>query len=117
MSSKVGNLEIVHSQLLIIPEGQDAWVEFRVADWDVKLHLVFVDDDDKPNETAYRMTGNDDHALFELRNWKSPLGMAFSEPVEIGSTENVVVSMMAIGHSFNGTMKVDLQFYREDHHE
>jgi len=116
MKAKIGNLEVIHSQVLLIPEGSDAWVEFRVASWDVKLHFVIVVDDDNPNESSYKLDGQEDHALIKLKNWNSPLGMAFSELVEFGtiSEGNRPAYIMAFGHAVGNIMKLDFQIYLEE---
>jgi len=114
MKAKIGDLEVIHSQILLIPKGSDAWVEFRAMNWDVKLHFILIDDEENINESSYRLVGQDDHALFELKNWKSPLGISFSEPMEFGSTEGKSVSAMVIGYSVGNLIKLETQFYLED---
>ena len=109
MSIKIGDLDVIHSQVLLIPEGDDAWVEFKVLNWEVKLHFVFIEDNKNANESSYKLVGKDDHALFELKNWKNPLGMSFSEPIEFGTTEGRSVYIMLLGYTVGNLRKLDLQ--------
>lgn len=117
MTARIGKFNIIHSQLLLIPDGADAWVEFRAKNWDVKLKFLLVEDKENPNESTFDLTAEEDHGVITLKNWSHSLGMSFKEPVDFGSTDGEKVYFMAFGHKVGNVTKLELQFYMECQNE
>lgn len=113
MKARIGNLEILHSQMFLIPEGKEAWVEFKALSWDVKLKFVLEKDEENPDKGSFNIAGNNDHGVITLKNWSSSLGMSLQEPIDFGLTEGKKVYFMAFGHKVGSVTKLDVQFYME----
>ena len=113
MKARIGRFEVIHSQLLLVPEGAEAWVEFMALDWEVKLKIILDTDDESPDESRFNISGEDDYGVIKLINWDGELGMSFREPVDFGSTNGKKVYFMASGHKIGNIIKLDFQFYME----
>ena len=110
MKTTIGNLEVIHTQLLIISDdSEEVWVRFMAFDWAVKLKFIFEKDEDS-NQGQYKFIGEDDYGVFVLKNRNNELGMAFKAPVSFGNTNKKEVSLMACGYKIGHILKLDLQF-------
>lgn len=112
MKAKIGDLEVIHTQVLLIPDGLESWVEFKVLNWDVKLNIIMSKDSENPYESGFTIEPEDDYARIIFRNWDGD-GMSFREPAQFGNTEDRNVSLMAFGHKVGNTLKIDLQVLLE----
>ncbi|MGR3969445.1 DUF6864 domain-containing function [Shewanella sp. 1180_01] len=112
MKAKIGNLEVILTQTLIIQDDLDSWVEFKVLNWDVKLNLVFHKKYDNPSESSFDIEPQEDYAKLIFNNWDGE-GMSFREPASFGITEDRKVYLMAFGQRVGNAIKLDLQILLE----
>jgi len=109
----VGGREQIFATTLLIPNGEDAWIEFAADTWNIRLNIVFVDN--KEDTTSrYDLTGNSDHGVLTLQNWNNSFSMGSATPISIGHTDKGRnVCAMINGHSIEGTKKLDISFFWE----
>ena len=112
---KVGTREVVYTATVLIPSREEAWLEFSVGGWLVKLNLLLVAEEAKPGDATptprLSIEAVDDHARLVLYNWSNALGTATSEPVEMGRASNGQVLSVMVWHVRTGEAdRIDLQF-------
>lgn len=113
MKAKVGKYVVIHTQTLLIPNGQEAWIEFQALSWHVKLKLLLTIDSNNPNDSRYEIYGEEDYGVVKLINWDAST-MAFKEPNQFGKTEGKNIFIMVFGTRIGDTTKLDVQFYKEE---
>ncbi|MCK2045597.1 MULTISPECIES: hypothetical protein [Chromohalobacter] len=116
MKAKIGNLDVIDSQILLIPDGRDAWVKFTVLDWDVKLNIILEHDSERPDESWTDILPKNDHAKVILKNWIGN-GMSFKAPLPFGETNGRSVNLLAFGSKVGNLTKVDLLVLLEAENE
>lgn len=118
MKVTLGNLKLLHSQSVIVPEDEDLWLEFRVYDWDMKLKVKFVNDkEDSDRPSSADLQGMDDYALLTLKNMNNSLGSALSRPLELGTSNNRPIYALLANHAIGNMMKFEIQVYVENTNE
>jgi hypothetical protein len=111
MSARVGKLEVVHTQTLILPEGEEALVGFQVGGWQAKLKVRFEARGEDPSKQAIEVEAEDDHALVKLVNWKNPLGTATTTPVQFATLNTGDLVYFMVAHwLIGGVNLLELQF-------
>lgn len=109
----IGKRERVGDVSLTIPNGEDAWVEFKALNWDMKIHIIFEDLEDKKAPSSWSLRGKGDYAEITFKNWISAQGMSIPEPVELGSVNERSIMMFVHGRIVPGFKLVDLSFFDE----
>ena len=113
MKVTVGGREQIAHASLLIGRSEDAWIEFTADTWNVRLHILFVDDaNDK--EHGFTLLAKDDHAELTFRNWISQLPMAIEIPFALGETDGKKVVFLFDGFSVGGFKRIDFSFFWEE---
>ncbi|HRE72600.1 MULTISPECIES: DUF6864 domain-containing function [unclassified Candidatus Accumulibacter] len=115
MKITVGKREQIASATLLVPAGEDAWIEFTAGTWDVRLHVLFVDNPEIKNP-GFVLTAKDDHAVLTFNNWNSALPSAIAQPFELGQTNGRTVSFMLTGYAVERFKRLDFSFFWEASH-
>lgn len=113
MKGHVGNLEVVDSANLLVPNGETVAVSFAVWGITVNARIEFevTDDKEKRSELRVHANSNDDGVLITFSNWDNSLGIATKAPVEIARlNENQVLYLMAANYCIGDTNKLDINF-------
>jgi hypothetical protein len=113
MKSKIGKFEVINTQTLLIHDNNDAWIEFVVMDWTLKLRITFEDSSSAANESKFIIRDSGDHGVITFINWNSTLGNSLKEPIDIARTQGRNIYLMAISHKIGNILKLDIQFYME----
>lgn len=112
MNILVGGRQQIASVSLLVPAGEDAWVEFTADTWDVRINVVFNDDKENPQQ-GFSLDGKDDHAVLTIKNWNTGLPAALTEPFSLGETEGKKVLFLFSGYAVGGLKRLDLSFFWE----
>ncbi len=114
MSIKIGGREHITTAALLVPEGEDAWVEFLAGTWNVRIHVVFKDD--PANATpSFSLAAEEDHAVLSIINWKTPLPSATIKPFALGQTDGKTIVVLFSGYAVDGLKRIELSFFWEKH--
>ena len=81
---RVGNRAVLTTISLIVPKGEDAWIEFPIQGWKLRLKLVFANDELSPGPRLQVET-EDDHGRIVFTNWNNVLGTATKTPVQLAT--------------------------------
>ncbi len=113
MKITVGGRELITTAVLQVPEGEDAWVEFQAANWNVRVNVKFIDDkeDSTPN---FSLEGKDDHAVLTFKNWNNSLPSAISKPFQFGETDSRKIVFIFSGYAVAGFKRMDISFFWEN---
>lgn len=119
---QVGGRQVVHTASLILPENEDAWIEFVVQAWKVRLQIVFENTPSTPapneprgkSEPGLRVEARADHGRLVFHNWTHSLPIVTTSPVQVGTTSAGSKLVLMAWHTLTGPVhRVDLQFYEE----
>lgn len=113
MDISIGGRKQLGVAVLQIPAGDDAWVEFDADDWHVKLHLLFVDDPEK-GENTFSLDPQDDHAVLMFSNWSHSLPGTTGQPMAFGETNGKKVSLLISGFAIEKFKSLTLSFFWEN---
>ncbi|WP_370523107.1 DUF6864 domain-containing function [Synechococcus sp. HK01-R] len=108
----VGGRELIDYATLLVPSGEDAWVEFTADTSPVKIKISFIDDKEDP-ETGYALTGAGDHAILTIRNWNNALPMCIEHPFHFGEEDGRGIYLQFIGDSVGSLKRIELAFFWE----
>lgn len=111
MKLKVGKRKVIHTVTLIVPSGEEAWIEFNLDNWNIRLKILFEVTSDKSKQREINIKATDDYGIIIFKNWTNSLGTATRVPVEFGKTSNGRDLLFMASHSLIGDVnKLDLQF-------
>jgi hypothetical protein len=105
---KIGDADLLTEASLVIPEGKDAWVDFQVDDWNVRVHILVsnnVMENGKKRNSGVKMVGHDDHAELEFVNWDYPIDMTIDKPVGIATHKGRRISCLIDGRAPSPKMR------------
>jgi hypothetical protein len=111
--NKIGTFEIIDTRSLIIPPGDDAWLDVVAMGWSVKLNFVF---EYTGSEAGIKIQPQSNHARITFSKWENSLGTATTQPVEIGTHSTGRKLYFMATHYLIGsepsrsTIKLDVQF-------
>ena len=108
MNLRVGDREHIASASLLVPNGEDAWIEFKADSWNVKLNVIFIDDD--ASVEGFNIEGKDDFAIITLKNWKNSLPMAIETPYSLGEINGKKIVFLFTGYCVGTLKKIDFSF-------
>lgn len=111
MKVKVGGRELIASFRLLVPEGEDAWVEFTAGTWNVRINVKY--DDDAGDAGTFDLIGKGDHAVLLLKKWINAFPAVTETPVLLGETEGRKVVFQLQGVSVKKVKSLDMFFYWE----
>lgn len=106
----VGDREQIASAALLVPEGEDAWIEFTADSWLVRLNVQFADDPEVDGG-GVSLTATDDHAVLTFKNWNTALPAAIPKPFGLGETGGRKIYFLCTGYSVSGFKRLDLSFF------
>jgi hypothetical protein len=109
----VGGREQITTVSLLIQKNEEAWIEFTIGTWNVRIKVIFLDDKENTS-TRYDLAGNEDHATLSLINWNNTLPMASTEYTVFGGTAGRKILFTVTGHSIGSFNKLDIFFYWEN---
>lgn len=108
---KIGDRDIVHTSSLIIPGGKDAWIEFNIGSWLVKVNVIFKDSDEEDKSGSIVIEAVEDYAKVTFFGWNNSLGSATVKPVNLGKTnEGQQLAFMATHWLVGSVNRLDMQF-------
>lgn len=108
---RIGDKELVYSSSLIIPEGEEAWLSFKLDDWEINFKIIFVTSPDKTGPQEVKLEAIQDTVHLSLINWNNSLGTAITKPTRIGETNDGRLLSFMANHWRIGTVhRLDLQF-------
>lgn len=113
MKITVGGRELITTAVLQVPDGEDAWVEFKAGAWNIRLNVRFIDDKEDPAQ-SFSLEGKGDHAVLTLKNWKSGLPGAIPEPFQFGETDSRKIVFIFSGYAVAGFKRIDISFFWEN---
>lgn len=112
MTTRVGNLTVVSEATLLLPHGDDGFVDFKLGGWHVKVQVVLVETED--GELGLSLETRGDTARLQLTNWKNSLGSATRSPIEVGLTSEGSPLLLMVLHNKVGEVDhLHLQFLME----
>ncbi|WP_126146820.1 DUF6864 domain-containing function [Synechococcus elongatus] len=112
MGVTVGGRELIEAFSLLVPWGDDAWINFAAGDWDVRIRIIF--EDDKDDQTPrFDFSGKDDHALLCFKNWNSSLPSAIEKPVPLGQVDGREIVFLFSGYTIGSLKHIDFMFFWE----
>jgi len=115
MEAKVGKYKVIHTQSLILPEGQDGWLSFDVKGWNAKFKVQFVKDDSSKGKQVIAIASEADYGIIRLGNWENSLGSATIQPIQIASLGTGENLFFMLTHWFIGNVnRCDIQFLLEE---
>lgn len=111
----IGGRKVVATVHLQVPESEDAWVNFQVDSWKIKLHIAFADNNNDSNikNPDFTIQPNGDYADVTFLNWNNSLPAVTKSPILIGETKHQKVYLMFSGSSVRGTRLVNISFLTE----
>jgi hypothetical protein len=112
MKITVGSRELITSAVLLVPDGEEAWVEFEAESWNVRLNVRFVDDKENPTQ-SFSLVGKEDHAVLTINNWKNSLPGAITKPALFGETDGRKIAFLFSGYDVAGFKRLDISFFWE----
>jgi hypothetical protein len=112
----IGGKEVILSQTLLIPDGEEATVETVVEGWTVKIIVHFIPNgSEKP--TVEWIT-EDDFLRMTFKGWRSTLGGGSQKPLKLGETETKRPLEFMVYHMRSGKLnRLDLQLLLGGPHE
>ncbi len=111
MTVKVGGREQIASFRLLVPEGEDAWIEFTAGTWNIRINIQF--DDNAGESGTFDLTGMGDYAILLLKKWVNPLPAVNERMVLLGETDGRKVVFQLYGSAVRGVKCLDMFFYWE----
>lgn len=114
MKTIVNGNEVISFASMLLPEGQQGIVEF-IHEGDVqRFSIEFKTDksliDDETNTRQLRFQGEENQLSIVFVNWDSPLGIANSEAIEVGVTDQGrPIFILAYASKAGSVYRVDLQ--------
>ena len=112
MEIKIGGRKHIGSASLLVPKDEEAWLEFTADTWNVKIDIIFVDDES--SEEGFTIEAKDDHALFTVKNWKNSLPMAIETPYGLGEVNSKKIVFLFTGYSVGSLKRMDFSFFWEN---
>jgi hypothetical protein len=114
MIARVGKHEVIHTQTLILPDGDDGWIEFDVGTWRARVKVRFESNNQEPVQQTLSIDAEGDHAILRLFNWRNSLGSATTKPVQFARMSGgASVSFMATHWYVGNVNRIDFQFLLE----
>ncbi|PHX06117.1 hypothetical protein [Vibrio splendidus] len=107
MAATIGGMQVIHTETILLPHDQEAWIEFKAINWDVKLKLVLKKNSDE-NISTTTVEAIDDYGLFTLTNFEG-IGVSFPS-MKMGETEDRSLFVSGFGTSAGGVTHITLQF-------
>jgi hypothetical protein len=108
---KIGGRKVVHTASMIVPKGEEAEIEFNVDNWNIKLKILFIRNNDSDNANGMSLEVVDNNPQLSLINWSNSLGTATIKPAELGTSNNGKKVSFMLSHWLIGeTNKLDIQF-------
>ncbi len=108
----IGGREQIASATLLVPDSNDAWLEFLAGSWKVKIRVTFIDDKDNPRQ-EFKLEGRGDHALMVIRNWNNSLPMGIDRPMDFGEVDGRKIVFLFTGYAFAGLKRLEFSFFWE----
>jgi len=111
---KIGNRDIIYTTTLLVPKGEEAWIDFNVGAWEIKLNIVFEDSSEKKGKPFITIEAEKDYGRIIFKDWTDGLGTASTEPMEIARTnEGRAITFLTALKQIGSVKEVHLQFYLE----
>ena len=109
MKITAGGRELIDEATLLVPKGEEAWIEFNASSSVVKVKILFVDLCGDP-EPGYSLSGNDNHAVLTIKNWNNSLPMCIEEPAR---QDGRAIYFQFIGDSVGNLKRIQIAFFWE----
>lgn len=109
MKVKIGDKEQIFSTVLHVFDGEDAWVEFKHTNMEVKVNLKFVEDSEK-KENEVVSVGKKDHASMTIYNWKHVMPSVLASAILIAESGGKKIFAMMSGYKVVGVSVVNISF-------
>lgn len=110
MKITVGGRTHIASVVLQVPDGEDAWIEFPADNWNVKLHVRFIEDKSDPAQ-KFTLEAHADHAALVFQNWNQSLPGALPSPFLLGETGKRKVFFLFSGFAVQGFKFLNMSFF------
>lgn len=108
---RIGGREILKLVTLIVPGGDDAWLELKLHDWSLKIRFVFLPVGGESATSGYSFVPKDGYAEIQLTGWSSPLSVATKQPVPLAhKSDGRKIQVMLWGTAAGDTRRLDVQF-------
>ena len=107
---KIGDLQVLYSTILVVPMGETAEIEIPIGTWNLKIELVFEDDDGDNKKSGLRVYPIEDKARILFMNWNNSIGTATIEPATLGHINTGQnISFLAANFRIGSVNKLDFQ--------
>jgi hypothetical protein len=106
----IGGREQIANTSLLIGRSEDAWIEFKADTWNVRLHVLFIENADEKDQ-GFQLLGKNDHAELTFKNWKSSLPAAIETPFTLGEVNGKTVVFLFTGYTVGGFRRIDFSFF------
>ena len=110
MKITIGGREQIGHASLLVPKSDDAWLEFGADAWNVRIHVVFVEDPDEKDH-GFTLRGIEDYAELTFKNWNRSLPAAIDEPFELGRTAGRKIEFLFTGYAVGAFKRIDFSFF------
>ena len=108
----IGELRVIHSTTVIIPEGEEVVVEFDFDDWRAKVRFGFEDLSDDKEKQRISIKPVEEAAQVTFHGWTNTLGTATVEPIKVATVGTSSALFMLVSHHCIGKVnKMDVNFF------
>lgn len=116
MEARVGNNKVIHTQTLILKEGQEGWISFTVKGWEVNFKILFQNDfTNLGTGPSISVDDAKNHAIIRFTNWYYPTGTTTLDPVQVATIDDKNnLKLMATHWVISTVNRVDIQFLLEE---
>lgn len=112
MQLTIGGRQQITQCTVLVPDGEDAWIEFSAGAWNVKINLIFEKSADESSQ-SFTLIGESDHAILKIKNWNNSLPMAIGSTYPLGTVGGRGIEMIFTGYSVGGLSKIEFIFMWE----
>lgn len=117
---RIGQRKVVHVETFILPEDEEAVLEFSTTDVDAKFRVRFEEERETKETTSFQIEPDpleEDRGLLSFKNWNRPHRMMNSKPAAI-MTNGEMDLMLFISSAYSkNKYHVTMQFMLEEKDE
>lgn len=109
----IGGRRVIGSGNIIVPNGEQATIEYRFDDDkdSISMSFMFVDiKDDKETEPYLEMKGSEEKSFFEFRNFNSATGHTLGSPLGFATSDaGENITLLATVYKYKRSHRIAFQ--------
>jgi hypothetical protein len=117
---RIGHRKVVHVETFILPEDEEAIIEFSNDDVEAKFRVRFEEDRETKETTSFEIEPDpleEDRGLLSFKNWNRPHRVMNSKPSAIMTNGEMDLMLLISSAYFKNKYHVTMQFMLEDKDE